>query len=91
MDLDKSLLLLLPFLCNFLFFPLDLPILVFIFLLSLCCLLFILLILDFQSVPCGLVNFAPHLTDDFGQVSNFGIWVFGLNIIVHFGTIKEES
>ena len=91
MDYNQSLFLFLVTFGNFLFFPLYLPILVLIFLFGLCCLLFVLLILDFQPVPCGLVNFTPHLTDDFGQVSNFGIWVFSLNIIIDFSTIKEES
>eukprot|EP00178_Gracilaria_changii_P027275 TRINITY_DN8554_c0_g2_i1.p1 TRINITY_DN8554_c0_g2~~TRINITY_DN8554_c0_g2_i1.p1 ORF type:complete len:103 (-),score=2.63 TRINITY_DN8554_c0_g2_i1:26-334(-) len=73
-----------------LFLSLNFAVLFFILLLVFGGLLLVFLVLFFKSSSCGFVNFSPHFTDDLGQVGNFGIWVLGFDIIVHFCAIEEE-
>ena len=52
---------------------------------------FVLLVLCLEPVLGGAVNISPHLTDDLGNFCDFGGRVIGLDAIVDFSSVEEES
>ena len=51
----------------------------------------VLLILSLKTVFGGLVDLLPHVTDDLGDFGNLGSRVVGLDSVVDFATVEEES
>ena len=51
----------------------------------------VLLIQGLESLLGRGVNIGPHITDDFGDLGDFGRRIFGLYSIIHFSSIKEKS
>ena len=51
----------------------------------------ILLILRLKPRFGGLVNFAPPLADDFGELRNFGGGILSFHIVIDFPPEEEES
>lgn len=49
------------------------------------------LVLFFESALGGLVDFAPFLADNFGDLCNFGIGILGLHIVIHLPPEQEEG
>ncbi len=52
--------------------------------------LLILLVLLFKSIFGGLIDVIPHHTNDFGDLGDFGIWMFGLNLVINFLSEEEK-
>ena len=73
------------------FLALNLSVLSLVLLLVLSSLNFIYFILVFEPLFNSRVNICPHITNDFGDLSNFGSWIVGLNTIIDFSSIKEKS
>lgn len=51
----------------------------------------VLLVLLFQSVFGGLIGFVPHVADDLGDLSDFGIGVIGFNLVIIFLSEQEKG
>jgi len=74
-----------------LFLALDLAVFLFILGLILSGNFLVLLVLDFESVLGGLFDMCPHIADDLGDFCDLGSWVIGLDLIIDFSSVEEES
>ncbi len=70
---------------------LDLAVLRLILLLLLGRLDLVLLVLGLKTLLDSGLNIAPHVTDDLGDLSDFGGRVLGLHAIIDFSPVKEKS
>lgn len=52
---------------------------------------FVLLVERLEPGFGRLVDSPPALTDDLGELGNFGAWVFRLHIVIDFPPKEEES
>lgn len=74
-----------------LLFALNLAVLSLVFLLLAGCFDLVLLVLSLETLLGGWFDVGPHVTDDLGDLGNFGSWVLGLHAIIDFSPVKEKS
>ena len=48
------------------------------------------LVFSLKAVFCGLINYGPHVADDFGDLGYFGGGVVRFNAVVDFSSVKEK-